>query len=311
MNESELNSFLNEIPLDIRAEVVIADIISFGYNPNELFIKPAGIFQRRFNKDILKAELVEFKNKESALFVETTREGIYDMLPQSLFHNHPVKGSNAFRSARNMVEEYRIRVKEEEDSRKYFLIYEIEFYRQRIAISLLEKNVTESIAYKMDDKEILSYWNLPDIFDNRQKGILFYLFPVFHKIRGSLNYMQEVYRLILNKDIKIERTTQSTLLNYEAPNLIVGEIILSYNSVLGNCFQSYYPAFEISILKLSDREISNYIPESKNLRIIEKLNQYFMPVFCETIIKFETERVEWSLNDNNSNSSRLGMSMYI
>ncbi len=311
MSEKEIISIINDIPIDLRAEVVIADLISSGFNATDLFIKPAGIFKRRFHKDILNAEIIEFNNHQKAVFVNTTRESIYDMLPQALFHNPPAKGTKAFKGVKDMVEEYRTRIIEEKEARKFFMIYEIEFYRQRMANAMHERVLTEAISYSMDDKEILSYWRLPAVFDNRQKGILFYLFPVFHKIRGSVNYMKEVYQLILSQEIKIMRSDKMQMLTYDNSDLKLGDMVLSANSILGNSYPYYYPSFQINIGHLPKAHFYDYLPGGKNLLIIEKLNEYFVPVFCEAEINIETEKRTWHLISDDKNDSRLGYSMYL
>lgn len=311
MNENELITFISEIPLDIRVEVVVADLIASGYNATDLFIKPKGIFQRRFSKDILSAEVVELNNSQKVVFVNTPRESLYDMLPQSFFHYPPAKGSKAFKSSTDMVADYRKRVLEEEESRKYFLIYEIEFYRQRLANVILERNLSEAVSYSMNDREILSYWRLPDCFDNRQKGILFYLFPVFHKIRGSLVYMKEVYQLILQQNVEIVRVEKIQNMVFPNNDITLGNMVLSLNSILGCSYNYYYPSFQIKVEHLPKASFFDFLPGGRNLKVIEKLNEYFVPVFCEAEIEIETDKHSWILNVMDKNESRLGYSIYL
>ncbi len=316
MNEHEVIEAINKLPLDLRVEVVVADILSSGYDATDLFVNPTGIFQRRFNKDILNAEItsfskegnvIELKNTPPAVVVNTIREGLYDMLPQVLFHNPPAKASKAFKSADNMIAEYKRRVLEEKDAREFFMIYEIEFYRQRIANAMHEKKLFEAISYSMDDNEILSYWKLPEIFDQRQKGILFYLFPVFHKIRGRLNYMEEVYHILLNQEIKIEKSEINRVLNYDNSSFTLGSIYLSADSVLGDHYSYYYPNIVVSVLQLPKESIVNYLPGGKNIRILNKLNEYFMPLHFETEIFVDVQKSQWALVSE-QNKSRLGYS---
>ncbi|MEP7170337.1 MAG: type VI secretion system baseplate subunit TssG [Bacteroidota bacterium] len=282
-----------------------------GYDATDLFIHPVGLFQRRFHKDILKAEVIEFKNRQQAVLVNTSRESIYDMLPQVLFHNPPVKNSKVFKSVQEMIADYKRRVIEEKEARKFFMLYEIEFYRQRVANSMQERNLSEAVSYSMDDNELLAYWNLPKIFDNRQKGILFYLFPVFHQIRGALNYMQEVYRLVLNQEITIAKSDAIQRLNYDDSPFTLGSMVLSSNSIIGKSYDYYYPLITVKIEPLSKDQIYEYLPGGRNVRILEKLNEYFMPIFCEAEVIIETEKNKWILSRDEKNESRLGYSMYL
>lgn len=282
-NEYEIAEIINQIPFDLRVEVVVSDIIQSGYSATDIFVQPVGIFKRRFNKDIIASEVVEFNNHQQAVFVRTPREGIYDMLPQILFHNGPSKGSQALKSATSMAEDYRKRVLEEKEVRLFFSAYEIEFYKQRIANAIYEQALTNSISYKMDNVEFLSYWGLPKIFNNRQRGVLFYLFPVLHKIRGVIAYMQPIYEMILNQKIVIEKTAISEM-EFDKEIPMLGEMHLSADSCLSGGCNSIYETYVIKVKDLEPRQIVDYLPNSVNIRIIEKLNEYFVPVFCETRI---------------------------
>ncbi len=308
MNEESIISIIGELPLDLRVEIVVSDIIASGFDVDDLLINPIGIFQRRFNKDIESVELIEFKNNKQAVLVSTTREGIYDMLPQLLFHCRPAKDSNAFKNVRNMVEEYKARVEEEKEARKFFMVYEIEFYRQRVANAIQERNLAEAVSFSMSDSQIVEYWKLPSFFSNRQKGILFYLLPLFHKIRGSVDYMKEVYGLILQKKVDVSRSKNSKVLCYNNDDLRLGNIALSVNSVIGDSFPYHYPSFVITIEELEKEYFYDFLPGGKNWKIIEKLNDYFVPVFCETEIYIDKKKVKWILREGNKNESRLGYS---
>ncbi|MEO8088297.1 MAG: type VI secretion system baseplate subunit TssG, partial [Bacteroidota bacterium] len=255
-----------------------------------------------------KAPKIDFKEGKQAVFVRTSREGIYDMLPQLLFHHRPAKDSNAFKNVRSMVDEYKARVEEEKEARNFFMVYEIEFYRQRVANAMQERNLAEAVSYSMSDSQIVEYWKLPSFFSNRQKGILFYLLPLFHKIRGSVDYMREVYSLILQIKVDISRSNNLPLLKFDNDKLRLGKITLSLDSVIGDSFHYSFPSFVITIQQLEQEYFYDFLPGERNWKIIEKLNDYFVPVFCETEIHIDKKTVRWTLSEGNKNESRLGYS---
>ena len=311
MNEEEIIELINSIPLDLRAEIVIADIISSGFDATEIFVRPVGLFERRFQKDILGVQVMDLTSHQKAIVVNASREGLYDMLPQTIMHNPPGKGASAFKSVGDMVDDYKRRIAEEMEARTFFMIYEIEFYKQRIANAIHEQHISEAISYSMNDEEILSYWRLPALFDKRQKGILFYLFPLFHRIRGSVKYMMEVYELILRQKVLITRTDNLKLLHFNNDKVRLGSIALSRDSVLGNSFQYHYPSFKITVQQLAKEHFYDFLPASTNWKIIEKLNDYFVPVFCESEIEIEKKKTAWRLDPNQKNESRLGYSSVV
>lgn len=208
-----------------------------------------------------------------------------------------------------MVEDYKRRIAEEKEARKFFMIYEIEFYRQRVANAMQEKNLFDSVSYSMSNNELLAYWRLPAIFSNRQKGILFYLFPVFHKIRGALGYMQEVYRLILQDHITIEQSHRMKTISYNDDGFTLGQTSLAANSIIGKSYPYYYPDIIVRVKPGENKNMYDYLPGAKNIQIINKLNEYFIPLFCESEIKIETVITKWHLNRQEKNESRLGYSV--
>ncbi|MEI2758697.1 MAG: hypothetical protein V9G42_04580 [Bacteroidia bacterium] len=307
-NEYEIAEIINGIPIDLRVEVVVADLLQSGFETTDILVCPIGIFKRRFNKDIESAEVVEFNNHQQAVFVKTPRESIYDMLPQVLFHNPPSRNSLALKSASSMIEDYKKRVLEEKEARRFFSAYEIEFYKQRISNAIYEQKLIDSISFKMDNAEFLSYWGLPKIFNNRQKGILFYLFPVFHKIRGVIPYMQQVYEMILNQNISIEKTHFGKLeFNKHISGL--GNMRLSADSCLSGGYDNFLDTIVIRVLNVLPEKITEYLPGSTNLKILNKLNDYFVPFFCETEISILAKQNPFILSETDKNSSRLGYSL--
>lgn len=307
-NEYDIAEIINEIPIDLRVEVVVADILQSGFDTTDIFVRPVGIFKRRFNKDIDSAEVVEFSNHQQAVFIKTPRESIYDMLPQVLFHNAPSRDSLALKSASSMIEDYKKRVQEEKEARLFFSAYEIEFYKQRISNAIYEQKLIDSISYKMDNAEFLSYWGLPKIFNNRQKGILFYLFPVFHKIRGVIPYMQQVYEMILNQNIIIEKTHFDKLeFNKHISGL--GNMRLSADSCLSGGYDNFLDTFVIKVMNVSTEKIAEYLPGTTNIHILERLNNYFVPFFCETEITILAKQNPFLLSETDKNSCRLGYSL--
>ncbi len=82
----EIQSVLDEVPLDLRAEVLVNDLIVRGISVNDLFVKPVGLFRRRFDKDIHSVEQVDLKDGQRAQILRLNREGLYDGLPENLFH---------------------------------------------------------------------------------------------------------------------------------------------------------------------------------------------------------------------------------
>ena len=302
----KVKSLLHSIPFDLRVEVVVTDLLKSGYSLDDFFVRPVGIFKRRFGKDISKVEKVELQNNSEIYNIEINREGFYDMLPQGLFHNPPGKGTKALKKASEMAEEVKIRKKEEREARDFFHIYEIELYYQRLAVEWHERSLIETISITMDDEDFLSYWELPSVFNKQQKGILFYLYPVIDSIRGNVSLMEKTYSLVLNEKVSMKIMQMSTrkMDSVKGFNLI-GKGHLGLDLVLGSSATPVYQTLMIEVGPVSNQNLLLYLPRARNWMVLMELNRFFLPLFIEYKLKVIAEKGEWKLGSEKA-ETRLG-----
>ncbi len=302
---------INQIPLDLRVEVVIADLLKAGITLDDYFVQPVGIFKRRFNKDIHEVKKVELNNGSDIYNILINREGFYDMLPQGLFHNPPGKGTKPFKKAAEMADEVKVRKAEEKQAREFFAIYEMELYQQRLSIEWNERNLIETMSITMDDDEFLSYWELPPVFDKIQKGILFYLFPIIEKIRGNMVLMEKTYQLILGEEI---RMYQSPSVNSTADcvkgNNIIGKKRLGLDLVLGTSSIPVYKTLIIEVGPVANLNLVNFLSRGRCWKIVNELNRFFLLVFMDNSLKVVAQENGWKLGSEKG-STRLGLNVTI
>ena len=87
----EIQNVLDEVPLDLRAEVLVNELIVRRFSVNDLFVKPVGLFRRRFDKDIHSVDVTQLNDEQVVQVLRLNREGLYDALPENLFHYPPSK----------------------------------------------------------------------------------------------------------------------------------------------------------------------------------------------------------------------------
>ena len=88
MKQADIShNLLSSLFIDFRAEVIAAEMIEHGTAEDRILILMQGALKRPFSKDVhvVEEEISEYDHKEYFL-VKTPREGIYDMLPEGLFH---------------------------------------------------------------------------------------------------------------------------------------------------------------------------------------------------------------------------------
>jgi hypothetical protein len=306
-----ISGIINQLPYDLRMEVVMTDLLKNGFDARDIFIKPIGTFARRFGRDIHSFEDRLFESNDEFTLLNINREGLYDMLPQALFHHPPGKEAKAFKTASEMADEVKVRKKEEKESRDFFHLYEIELYHARIAVEFKERKMIETISITMDDEEFLAYWSVPAIFNKKQKGILFYLYPIINSIRGNLELMQHTYNLFFEEDIEIKKVFLDEDIEHLHAQNKLGEFNISSDFVLGSTIKSVFEKALITIGPVAEDKIVNYIDRSRNMRILKQLNRFFMPLFFETEIVVHAEKTKFKLSTLDNDAVRLGMNSYL
>ena len=309
----EIQSVLDEIPLDLRAEVLVNDLIVRGISVNDLFVKPVGLFRRRFDKDIHSVEQVDLKDGQSAQMLHLNREGLYDGLPENLFHYPPNNKPNAFKEVSRMVEEVKLRALEEENARNFFFAFETEFFRQRLTNEWQERRLFDTITFSMDDEEMLSYLNLPAQLSKRQKGIMFYLYPIIYRIRADLKLMSAAYSVILREDIEVvkELCQAPPPENSSSVNPGLGHINLSTTFTIGHSSAELFECYRFYVRPEDTSRIVLYVPEGRHRQIIEELHRYFVPLHVESDLVIQVPSHEWLMKKENPNESRLGFGMVL
>jgi hypothetical protein len=82
---------------DFRAEVLVAFWLENGEKSlDNITIRPNGTFQRPYRKDVLEIEQSE-KEQPDGVTLHISREGLYDMLPEGVFHQADKKTQGSTR----------------------------------------------------------------------------------------------------------------------------------------------------------------------------------------------------------------------
>ena len=80
---------LRRQPFDLRLEVILAELLDYGYAFDDFLVQPVGLFARRYRRDLGTVRDEEFQRAHRPVVrtvLELHREGLYDALPQQVFH---------------------------------------------------------------------------------------------------------------------------------------------------------------------------------------------------------------------------------
>lgn len=198
---------------DLRPEVVIGELLIAGALTEDevFFVRNGGTF-RSVGRDIeriLPPGSTEHKTERG--FVELNRAGIYDGLPEGLFHQG--KRSKPFRSIEEVKDEYRANEAIEKDARKFFWPLDHELSWARVMIELNERRLTTDLLDDRSGRGVLRFWDPPDYFTEEEKGDLLMLLPLCYRLVGDLKLTAQAMEEVLQVKVELVQRIISRPLN--------------------------------------------------------------------------------------------------
>lgn len=305
--KEEVYSSISIDECDYTAESIASALIKNGVSPEQIIFKSIGTSKRSHKKDV--SIITKYHNdnsNEDLFFLESHREGIYDTLPESIFHffseKKPIKNKGG------IIEEIRRHREEEKQARFFFLPFEQEFF-----------NIKRTLFSFEDEFEWLSNAsNLIDIYKDYypilndltvKKGYVFLrLIPLIHDLRDNFTKVEECLSMLLDFDVRIITSFKKNNANsYTPPEL--GFSILGTNTIIGNSIEDGEPDLDIILTINNQSEINDYLFFDRSRQLAEQLCDFFIGAQYEISISYAFESK--SNNVSVDKKSLLGYNVYL
>jgi len=192
------------IPIaDIKAESVIA-VIYDGDNPE---IRAQGCFFRNYSEDIMR---ISHESDRESIVVELSRDGIYHLLPETLFfleNRLLIKKKKSIGNAEianesAIKEEVKKQIVEKKHLLTFFKFFDIQYFKTSL---LLEKEIYET--ENIQTGFILKYFFDYDL-NREENSYIKKLAPLLiysSQLRGDLLLLPEILSAVLNNRVEIKR----------------------------------------------------------------------------------------------------------
>jgi len=280
----QFNESLHKVQSDIRLEVILTDLIAEGLSMEDVVLINNSLFKRNYHYDIESSGETEYgASGKKKLCIVVNRSGIYDQLPEDLFHQ--AEDIRQDINKEETIREMKVQHGIEKQSRIFFLPFEHEFYRQRVKLEAEERRFLFETNSTLTG-EIFDYlWDLPEFLNDSQKSKLGSLIPVLHKITGNTKLIAFIIENITGDPIEIRESAPARFLITDEP--LLGEMQLSMDSILGGEVSGLQPAYTLVISVTEPEKLTDYMPGGKRITVHEFLCNLLMPL--DTDIVFETE----------------------
>lgn len=295
--ENWIKELVQSYPLDISAEVIVAELVEHGLDLNKIDIQPQGLFERSYKKDVANVDFKFSDNGElTHIYLKVNREGIYDSLPEVLFHQPAERV--AYKSKDRMLQDSVRLDKEEKATRLFFKPIESAIYKQRISLELKERETIRNFS----SKEIIRFWDLPVFLSKKQVATLLFLLPITTKIVGKINLVNGCLEAILEEKVNI-RINHDFKPREEDEDInvmgVLGGASLGVDTITKGTFDDGIPTVTLEIGPVSPKKITSFMPEGTRDVLVNWLIEYFFPAEWEV-------DVEILINNDDFRPSILG-----
>lgn len=292
---------------DIRVEVFIAALIQKkSLKFDQFLVRPVGIFRRPYSKDILKIQIVEHETNSAYYEIDVSREGLYDMLPEGLFH----KDSEARKKSDSKnIKINQVQRNEENAARKFFLPLEQEFFRNRIHLEITEQNVgnlTKNINTEEQGISFSNFWGFGQTFTKNQNLILLHLLPQVHKIVGNFVLTGSAMSLVLGKKVEVSIKYKPTFAHEGFSPKSLADMRLGVDSILGAQFVDGLPTILIKISLEHESEVVGLMFDGQEKKRLQCLCDYLLPVGYPVEYEIEAINAKEQLELSESKENYLG-----
>jgi hypothetical protein len=124
---------------DLKSELLFNALLDKEIDDLNIVIKSNGLFYRKFSKD--KMNVAPDAINPEIINIEISRDGFYDILPESFVHNYRDKEIKD-----DAVQEYKNRKREEKEARHFFNPLENELFRFRHSVERYESDFFSNLS---------------------------------------------------------------------------------------------------------------------------------------------------------------------
>ncbi|WP_027473194.1 type VI secretion system baseplate subunit TssG [Saccharicrinis fermentans] len=300
----------NTIDTDLKAETVAARLLSHGTSPEQVYINRKGANKRGVLKDISHITIQRDRNdpRHAAIEITTRRKGIYDALPEGVFHQTGTGAKSKSKEA--ILSDIRKRREEEFFNRRFFQPFEEEIDRSNIMTHLKELYFDKKNTHPEFIDIFTNYWPILKKLNQRTAAIFLEIVPLAYRIRTRYSQVAKAFSLVFEIPVQIKS-------NYEVHPIkanketSLGFATLGLNfTTIGN-LNDRNPDLTLVIGPMPSHRFSDFQGDGKDAKMLEILSDLLFPANSKVSTKylFKEENNSFTLGDKNHSS--LGINTYI
>ncbi|NDV64662.1 hypothetical protein [Bacteroides sp. 224] len=303
LNEKDIQN-INSLYSDFRSHIIVAGLVDNGFDEDDILLMRNDGAARETDKEIVSVRLKDSdddgEKKKKILVLKTNRPGIYDNLPETLFHSGiGLKNYNK----ENVLDTVKRQQEEERLIRKFFSLYEAEIDRAKVEIGRTELEYDRTGKHRSFVEAFSRFWTVIKDMDSQTATLFTLTIPHISEIRNRYDKTAQAISMIMGYDVSIQCGIRKIHIGTKSPKL--GIMKLGVNSVLRKDIKEKYAEVKINVPEKSVRDL---LPQTSGRKIVEILLETFIPanVSCE-ISLCPTKEAFTSRIGNKNNPCILGV----
>jgi len=302
--QSFTENYRGLMKFDARVELLYDMLLKHGVQQDDINIKPNGLFYRKYSKDVMS---VSQDNIDSDILnINVSRDGIYDILPQSITHDYRGRDQRE-----DPVQDFKSRKKEEKEARHFFNPLENEFFLFRHEIEKFESKFLSGLSTTGVADIIKTILGIEKPMPDNLVIKLFYaLMMQKSKPANNIGELCQILKDIIGEQVSY--TTDNIMLenNFDIEEK-QEEMIMGINTTLASSEKIFLKKYHFKVGPLTK-------PSNLPLYFIGEELENFLNAFFNLFIPFHsqfsfemslnTEDEMFSMDDEIIYKSRLGIS---
>ncbi|WP_114789425.1 hypothetical protein U0035_07740 [Niabella yanshanensis] len=290
MNSPSNNS---EFKSAFLAEVIFASLTEAGHVTNNIKVLNKGGFKKGFSNDV---EQVFLEESDNQVFFEMilNRDGIYDLLPEGLFHQS--KGNTRVNSVQDAVEEHKQFKEEEKLARRFFTPLEQLLFLYRAGAETAEREALYDIQNGQLNDSFYRFWNIDINLPGGPASRLLRLMPYADTIKSDRDATAAALSYVLQSQATLKASSLPDKYLLKQQNL--NEQYLGVDATMGNTIGEWITQWTFTIWDIPGKDLVLYVDGGAHKKVTDRFIEIFVPVEIDVLFDFrqaldpETETYE-------------------
>lgn len=251
---------------------------------DNISISMLGSFKKSYSNEIEKFETGEYSDTAS-FTVHLNRNGIYDLLPEGLFHQ--TLGSNRVKNVQDAVAEHKRYKQEEKNVRKFFAPVEQMLFRYRVYTEVAETEALYNIQNGKLNSSFYKFWGIDENMPKAEANRMLHLMPYCNFIKGNMDATLAALSYILRKKITVENEEYCNTGGAATP-MAMSVTRLGIDTVLGTGIKEILQSLVFTIHGIEQKDLPDYVENESINKLLNRFTEIFIPL--EMDVAYEVAR---------------------